>query len=215
MAGAAKSMSVAGSVLDDTRHVCAFFNDVEEEYRVLLPYIKDGFDQGFKAIHVVNPGDTVDHVQRLTAAGSDTAGAATRGQFEVRSNQETYLEGGRFDPDRMLALFEQLASGNARHGFGRSRIVCRMDWAAPSRALVDGIIEFESRVNDLWRVHDDAVICTYRLDQFGGGAIMDILRTHPAVIIGGMLQRNPFFIPPAQFLPELRGRRSHSGPSPE
>ena len=37
---------------------------------------------------------------------------------------------------------------------------------------------------------------------------MDALRTHPVVIIGGILQENPFFIPPDQFLQELRERRS-------
>jgi hypothetical protein len=37
---------------------------------------------------------------------------------------------------------------------------------------------------------------------------MDALRTHPVVIIGGILQENPFFIPPDQFLRELQERRS-------
>jgi hypothetical protein len=36
---------------------------------------------------------------------------------------------------------------------------------------------------------------------------MDILRTHPQVIIGGILQENPFYVPPGEFLAELRGRR--------
>ena len=35
---------------------------------------------------------------------------------------------------------------------------------------------------------------------------MDILRTHPMVIIGGILQENPFFVPPDEFLGELRER---------
>ena len=35
---------------------------------------------------------------------------------------------------------------------------------------------------------------------------MDILRTHPMVIIGGILQQNPFFVPPDEFLRELRER---------
>jgi hypothetical protein len=43
----------AGSQLGESRHVCAFFNDDEEEYRVLLPFFKDGFECGDKAIHVV------------------------------------------------------------------------------------------------------------------------------------------------------------------
>ncbi|MFY9852842.1 MAG: hypothetical protein WAK26_03070 [Terracidiphilus sp.] len=34
---------LAGSYLGEVRHVCAFFNNDDEEYRVLLPFIKDGF----------------------------------------------------------------------------------------------------------------------------------------------------------------------------
>ena len=36
--------------------------------------------------------------------------------------------------------------------------------------------------------------------------VLDILRTHPMVIIGGILQENPFFVPPDEFLRELRER---------
>jgi len=31
-------ISLAGSQLGEVRHVCAFFNSDDEEYRVLLPY---------------------------------------------------------------------------------------------------------------------------------------------------------------------------------
>ena len=35
---------------------------------------------------------------------------------------------------------------------------------------------------------------------------MDILRTHPEVIIGETLQKNPFYVGPDIFLEELRSR---------
>jgi DcmR-like sensory protein len=66
----------------------------------------------------------------------------------------------------MLAAFEQMASGNAKGGFPLSRICCRMDWAVEDRSYVDDLIEFESRVNDVWTRHEDAVICTYHLGKF-------------------------------------------------
>jgi len=43
------------------------------------------------------------------------------------------------------------------------------------------------------------------------------MRTHPMIIIGGILQENPFFIPPDEFLGELRKRhttRNARPPSP-
>jgi hypothetical protein len=198
----------AGSQLDQTRHVCAFFNSADEEYRVLLPFIKDGFQRGHKAIHVVNPDQRQDHLQRLAEAGIDPAAAEQSGQLELRVNTDVYLPDGRFDGDRMIAAFEQLASGNSTAGYPLSRICCRMDWSVTDESHVDDVIEFESRVNEVWRRHEDAVICTYHLGQFRGDEVIDIMRTHPMVIIGGILQQNPFYIPPDEFLQEFRQRRS-------
>jgi hypothetical protein len=51
-----------------------------------------------------------------------------------------------------------------------------------------------------------------RLDEFlvgsqpGGDVVIDILRTHPVALIGGVLQVNPCFVPTAEFLAELRSR---------
>jgi MEDS: MEthanogen/methylotroph, DcmR Sensory domain len=73
---------------------------------------------------------------------------------------------------------------------------------------VDDLIEYETRVNYVIPKYEDAVICTYDLTRFGASVVMDALRTHPVVIIGGLLQENPFFVPPDQLLFEIRERRS-------
>ena len=41
---------------------------------------------------------------------------------------------------------------------------------------------------------------------------MDIMRTHPMVIIGGILQEKPFFVPPDEMLREIRDRERASAP---
>jgi hypothetical protein len=209
----ASPIPFAGSQLGEARHVCAFFNSADEEYRVLLPFIKDGFECGDKAVHIVNPDQRCDHLRRLAAVGIDPTATQLSGQFELRTNTEAYLREGRFDQDRMLEVFEQLASSNANGGFPLSRIVCHMDWAE-GRSYVDDLVEFESRVNDVWCRHDDAVICVYDLAKFGGDTVVDIMRTHPMVIIRGILQENPFFVPPKEFLRELRERRAGQTTSP-
>jgi hypothetical protein len=196
------SIPFAGSQLDESRHVCAFFHTEDEQYRVLLPFIKEGFERGDKAVHVIRPDQHHDHLGRLTGAGIDPATTQLRGQLELRTTTETYLRDGRFDPDQMLVLFEELAGGAPL-----SRIVCQMDWAADDRAAVARVVEFEARVNAIWCKHDDMVICVYPLAGFGGEAIMDIMRTHPMVIVGGILHKNPFYVRPEVFLPELRERR--------
>ena len=46
---------------------------------------------------------------------------------------------------------------------------------------------------------EDVVVCTCDLNRFSATVVMDILRTDPQVIVGGIL-------PPEQFLQELRAR---------
>jgi hypothetical protein len=196
----------AGSELGEARHVCAFFNSDDEKYRVLLPFIKDGFDCGDKAVHVVSPEQCIDHFERLATVGIDPVTAERSGQFELRTSTETYLRDGHFDQDRLLQMFEQLASGAAKDGFRLSRIVCHMDWAAHAGSNINKLVEFEARVNHVWSHHDDAVICVYDLAKFGGDTVVDIMRTHPMIIIGGILQHNPFFLAPEEFLRELNER---------
>jgi hypothetical protein len=68
-------------------------------------------------------------------------------------------------------------------------------------------VEYETRLNYVLPKYDDPVVCTYDLSKFGASVTMDILRTHPVAIIGGVLQENPFFVPPDQFLLEIKDRR--------
>jgi len=208
-------ISLAGSELGETRYVCAFFNSHEEEYSVLIPFPKEGLQFGDKAaVHVLSLAQRQDHLQRLAAAGINAMVAQQSGQLELRTNTEVYLPDGRFDQDRMLGVFDQLASGNDSGGFPLVRICCRRDWTVDDRSHVDDVIEFESRVNDLWLRHDEAVICTYHLGRFGGDAVIEIMRPHPMVIVGGILQQNPFFVPPDGFLREFRQMRTGRRSSP-
>lgn len=197
------AIRLAGSELGQNRHACAFFNGDDEAYRVLEPFICDGFDCGHKAVHLIKPGQRENHMHRLRCVGVDTVLAEQTGQLEVQTALEAYLPNGRFDQGRLLQKFEGLASGNAEGPFPLSRIVCNMDWAADADVPKLDLIEFESRINEVWSKHDDVVICVYDLAKFSGETIIAILRTHPLAIVGGVLHANPFYIPPAEFLKEL------------
>jgi hypothetical protein len=197
---------LAGAELGPSRHVCAFFRNSDEEYRALLPFIKEGFERGERAFHVVNPALRDDHVRRLEFAGIATAAAQQRGQFELRNWADAYLRDGHFDQNRMLALIQGALESGHQQGFPLTRLVAHMEWALEDRPGVDDLVEYETRLNHLLPRYDDPVICEYDLATFGADVVVDILRTHPMIIIGGILQENPFFVPPDAFLRELRAR---------
>ncbi len=201
------SVRCAGGILGQRRHICAFFNSVDEEHRVLRSFIKDGFDRGDKAFHLVDPDLCEDHLRRLAGAGIDVGQAMGTGQLELRRWQDAQLRGDRFDQDAMLALIEEVLQSGAATGYPLTRFVAHMEWALLDKPGVDDLVEFETRVNYVLPKYDDPVICTYDLSKFSASVVMDIMRTHPVVIIGEVLQENPFFVPPDEFLLEIRERR--------
>lgn len=202
----ARDVTLAGRTVPGNQHVCAFFNSKEEEYRVLMPFIKEGFERGERAFHVVDPQHRPTHLKRLGEAGVRVEEAESRGQLEVRRWQEAYLRDGHFDQGRMIELIQQVLREGKARGFPLTRLVANMEWALEDRPGVDDIVEYESRLNHVLPRYDDVVVCTYDLAKFNATVVMDILRTHPMVIIGGILQENPFYAPPEELIRELQER---------
>jgi MEDS: MEthanogen/methylotroph, DcmR Sensory domain len=202
-----QSLQFAGGTVGQRRHICAFFNSIDEQHRVLGSFIKDGFDCGDKAFHLVDPEQREDHLRRLAETGIDVQEAMGTGQLEVRPWQDGPLRGDRFDQDNWVASFEQALQSGPAAGYPRTRFLAQMEWALVDLPGVEDLIEFETRINYVVPKYDHAVICTYDLSKFGATVAMDALRTHPVVIIGGLLHENPFFVSPDQFLLEIRERR--------
>src|SRR5258708_20131652 len=203
-----KQVRLAGSVLDRKRHVCAFFNSKEEEYRVLMPFIKEGFDQGDRSLSFIDPRNRAEHVRRLEQAGIDVPDAERTNQLEIRPWEDARLQEGHFDQHRQIALLDQLLNYSRAQGYPLTRLVANMEWALEDKPGVNDLVEFESRVNYTLDKHADAVCCTYDVSRFSASVIMDALRVHPAVIIGGIYQENPFYLPPDEFLNELSERNA-------
>lgn len=200
-------MQFTGSTSGQPRHICAFFDSIDEQHRVLRPFITDGFDHGDKIYHYVDPERREDQLRWLADAGIDVQEAMGTGQLEVQRWQDSTLRGGRFDLEAWLASFEQVLQSGPAAGYAQTRVLAHMEWALLDLPGVDDLIEYETRINYVIPKYEDAVICTYDLTKFGASVVMNTLRTHPVVIIGGLLQENPFFVPSDQLLLEIRARR--------
>jgi hypothetical protein len=164
----------------------------------------DGLAAGEKAIHVVHRRNREEHRNRLSEAGINVEAAERRGQLDVVPGPSSYIEGSSFDQDGALEIIDRLLSEARKKGFRQTRFIGFMDWALEIRG--EDLIAFEALVNPVLAKHGDPVICAYDLSRFNGADVLDIMRTHPAAIVGGIIQQNPFNIPADEMLRELRGR---------
>jgi hypothetical protein len=157
MGEAGRQVRLAGTALGSSRHVCAFFNSKDEEYRVLLPFIKEGFEQGDKAFHIVKDDHRTEHRRRLQGVGIAVEECEGAGQLEIRRWEDAYLRDGHFDQNRMLGLIEEVLQGGKAAGYPLTRLVANMEWALEDRPGVDDIVEYETRLNYVLPKYDDAV----------------------------------------------------------
>jgi hypothetical protein len=187
-------------------HACAFFNTADEEYELLLPFARDGYKEGDYLFQVLDKRNRGERRHRLAEGGIDVDRGEQTGQLAIRSWEEAYLRNNRFDQNAMLTLIQSVLQEGRSMGFTMTRLWANMEWALEDLPGVHDIVEYETRLNKFLPNYDDIVVCTYDLSRFSAPVVMDIMRTHPQVIVGGMLQENPFYVAPDEFLAELNRR---------
>jgi hypothetical protein len=201
---------LAGRTLKDTRHICAFFHSKEERNKVLMPFFKEGFDRGEKLLHIVDARHRDEHLCACQENGINLETCEKTGQLQVLTWEQAYLKDGHFDGDRMVQMLKDVLDGNRANGTPM-RLMGHMEWALETVPGVTDIVEYETKLNLVSPNYPDPIICVYDLNRHSGSVVMDILRTHPMVIIGGVLQENPLYVPPAEFLAELQHRKQTEG----
>jgi hypothetical protein len=206
MNASAAPIPLACAMLREHRHVCAFFNSSQEEYDTLLPFICEGLNCGQRAYHVIPSHHCADHLHRLRDAGIDVEKTQKSRQLEVAVPADTYLRSGRFNKDAMLALIQEALREGKTLGFPLTRMIAHAESAVHDWSSSNEWIEYEMRLNDILPRYDDPIICTYDVNLLNGLLAIDILRTHPVVIIGKVLVQNSFFSRPDEFLREVRKR---------
>jgi hypothetical protein len=201
-----EALRLAKVPLERYSHVCLFYSSKEEEYSILRSFIRDGFHKGDKAFHIIDERNRPEHLRRLAELGIDVTAVQAIGQLEVRGWENAHLRPGYFDQHAMLALVEEVLTESKQRGFSFTRWVANMGWALSDLPGVGDLVEYCTRLNYVTPKYEATILCTYDYAKFDVGAIMDVLRTHPAAIIGGILQENPFFVSPDELLRERRER---------
>lgn len=173
----------------------------------MAPFVQEGLKQGEQVVQIIGRDLLRDHDERLERAGVQTKAPRDKGQYQVVAAEDAYLEGGHFDVERTLKTLDSLLAGRKQAGYPQLRVTGNMEWALSGSPGTEKLLEYETRVSLVSEKHSDPFVCFYDIQQFDAPTLMDIMRTHPAVIIGGVYHENPFFVPPQTMLREVKARK--------
>jgi MEDS: MEthanogen/methylotroph, DcmR Sensory domain len=186
-------------------HVCGFYYGDEERDAMLMPFLRHGLRAGDKCLAVVDSTRPADVVAGI-GTELDAEGCLQSGQLELYDSAETYLRTGAFDPERMIEFWEQQAAATRDTGrFSFARVVGEMSWlarVAPERALV---VRYESWADGFAARFPQAVLCLYDLRRLGSGILLDLMRTHPKLLLGGLVLENPHHLSSDEFAAAATG----------
>ena len=190
---AKNGIHLGGRNVGRSRHIGVFLRSGSEFDEVLGPFIAEGLGQGEKSLYVVPPPAREVHERRLREAGIDVDEAISNGQLEVLAWNVMYLANGRFDKDAMLERLGRALRNRVGQRFSMGRLVAHMEWAREEQAGMNDLAEFEAAADRLLSKFDDVAVCVYDLTKFSANTIVDVMRSHPSVVIGGSLYSNPFY----------------------
>lgn len=116
--------------------------------------------------------------------------------FQMFGYDEIYYPNGSFSARDMEQALENLYAQSQVDGPRNVRAAAEMNWALDSVPGGEEIMVYESRTNTFVRDKRWVSLCLYDVARFNGAQIMDVLRTHPYTINGGVVTENPFYQDP-------------------
>ena len=159
-----------------------------------------GLKRNEKCIYIVDEATKDEVYYGFKKAGTDIKKNAISGQFVFLAGNESYFKDGYFEPERMLALIKKAEQQAFADGYSGLRlaeemsgIFTRIQWSAIP-------MEYESKLNYLIENSKTLALCQYDETRVAGEILLDVIHTHPQVIIYGKAHANPYYLQPDMFL---------------
>lgn len=185
--------------LEPGDHLCCLFESEEDRRVVIIPFILQGLEANHKILYILDPDAASEFLHALRDEGLDIESHVTSGQLVLLELEEAYMKGRVFDPDGMVAMLEGETKKALSEGFSALRVTAEMSWALMGFPGSDRLIEYEAKLNLFFPGSRCMAICQYDRKLFGPEVLLEVLKTHPTIVIGTEIYDNFYYLPPYEY----------------
>lgn len=182
-------------------HIAGLYETEAERDEILLGYLHTGDEAGdlqlYCPVERTPEQFVVDYDQACPCCAGHTGDS---NRFIISSAKALYYPDGTFSPWAMDKGLDTFYSRSQAQGKRNIRATAEMVWALEAIPGIEHLMAYESRLNYFIPGKPWISICLYNVTKFSGSTIMDVLRTHPYTISGGVITENPFFQDPDTWL---------------
>jgi DNA-binding CsgD family transcriptional regulator len=219
------SMGIPG--LDEVRpgtHICALYSGPAERDRLLFPFLREGMLEGDKCLCLVDDAEVASTVRDWVEGRPGSEQPLRSEQLDVDRTSDAYLDSGRFSVEQMRSFLSGRMALATESDFPMLRAAGEMSWVLPQLGGADGLFVYESVVNQIVEDMPAVFMCMYDLQGCGVSMLVDVLRTHPKVLLDRTVLDNPHYqvkdsaiddaATPRYPLAKVRARRADTASDP-
>ena len=184
---------------EPNEHVALLYSTPEEQRAAVTPFVRQGLEHGERCMYVVSETSKTEVLAGLRDADVDVDAALEAGALTFHTVEETYLRNGTFDADEMLAFYAD-ALAEATREYEALRVTAEMGWILEDETDLEEFMEYESRVNELFREEDCIALCQYDCEVMPPAVLRDVIQTHPHLIFEDTVCHNFYYTPPEEFV---------------
>jgi PAS domain S-box-containing protein len=162
-------------------HYCLFYETKDDLLATVVPYFKAGMESGEFCLWAVSePLTEQEAAAALQDAVPDFDRYLAQRSIEIFSAREWYLDGDRFDLQRITGRWQEKLHGALARGYEGMRISGNSFWGASKHWK--SFCDYERALDESVVSQPMTVLCTYPLTRTSAGEILEVVRTHQAAI---------------------------------
>lgn len=171
----------------------AYIWETPEEFADAVGFLRRGLRDGDHCVIFGHDEANAEVARVLAESGFDLP-------FLQKTGRMTVL-GGRKHADVMLeeirAAFQRATDGGAP----LIRLLGNIGWSRPGWPADRDILAFEARVTGAAKLFPSVVMCMYDSKSLSGNVMLHgCFETHPVVITGNVLRKNPYYVEIDEYL---------------
>ena len=175
-------------------HVCTLFLSPEEQLVAAVEYIREGLARNERSLYVCCDRGPNEFRAALRQAQIAVDAEEARGALILLTKHEGHLQGGTFDPDRMIAMLQKALKDALKAGYTGLRAGGDMSWLLDEAPGSEKLAEYEARLNHFYENNQAIGLCMYNVQRMPPSILDHCLATHKFVRMEGpILLSNPFY----------------------
>lgn len=184
-------------------HYCGIFRSDADQRQITVDFVRLGVERHEKMLYLVHL-QTADRLRTtLLDAGIDVDALVDSGQLVVKVAKDVYLVDGVFEPRMMIEMLGKETASAVEAGYAALRVTGEMSWALEGDPGTERLVEYEALLNEFYATGAKSYsICQYDQRRFDAELLIDMLHTHPSVLLdtAGIDNRTMYYVPPQDFL---------------